>query len=281
MTPAAVVFSDTEYPLPMTVHGFRIAILATCLLASLPLAAQQRASLAERVEALERQANAGQGSVALLNQIEQLRSELQSLRGQIEELQRQQEVQAGNARSQYLDLDSRLVRLEGGAPVASPGETVAELPSDTGSAESPPPATIVEPAEAPAPGSASEEQDYLAAFEELKRGDYVAASRAFQAFLATHPGGTYAPNALYWLGESYYVTQNYPMAEQQFRAVIAQYPDHAKTADALLKVGLSQYGQDRYGAAKSTLADVIERYPGTDVARTAQENLRSMRLNGL
>ena len=254
----------------------RIATLATCLLAALPVSAQ-RASLADRVAALERQAAAPQGNVELLNQITLLRNELQALRAQIEELQRQQQVQADNARSQYLDLDGRLVRLEGGAP--APSAAAIDVPADTGSAQSAPPETIVGSVPAPGAGGVGEEDAYLAAFDELKRGDYVASARAFEEFLVHHPGGTYAPNALYWLGESYYVTQNYAMAERQFQAVVDRFPAHDKAAGALLKVGLSQYGQDAFEAAAATLAEVADRYPGTDVARTAEDALRSMRLN--
>ena len=248
----------------MSLRTFRIAIAATCLLVSLPLAA------------------APQGSVELLNQLTVLRNEVQALRAEIEQLQRQQQLQADNARSQYLDLDSRLARLEGGAPV--PGAAALEVPADSGPAVSPPPETV---AEAPAPdgeiavASGNEEQDYLAAFDALKQGDYVASARAFQEFLARHPDGFYAPNALYWLGESYYVTQNYAMAERQFQAVIDRFPLHDKAAGALLKVGLSQYGQDAFEAAAGTLAEVVARYPGTDVARTAEDSLRSMRLDGI
>ena len=265
----------------MPVRTLRIATLATCLLASLPVAAQ-RASLADRVEALERQAAASQGNVELLNQITLLRNELQALRSQLEELQRQQQVQADNARSQYLDLDGRLVRLEGGAP--APAAAVIEAPGDTGSADPSPPETVGDAAPGDVPDASDpgdEERAYLAAFDELKRGDYVASARAFEEFLVRHPGGLYAPNALYWLGESYYVTQNYAMAEQQFQAVVDRFPAHDKAAGALLKVGLSQYGQDAYASAAATLAEVAARYPGTDVARTAEDALRSMRLNAL
>ena len=246
---------------------------------SLPLAAQQRASLADRVAALERQAAAPQGNVELLNQITVLRNEVQALRAQIEELQRALQLQQDTARSQYLDLDSRLARLEGGAPVAAPGGTaVIEVPADSVSDDAPPPETIVEPAPAASP---DEEAEYLAAFDELKRGDYVASASAFEAFLVRHPGGAYAPNALYWLGESYYVTQNYAEAERQFRAVVDRFPGHDKAAGALLKVGLSQYGQGATEAAAATLTEVIARYPGSDVARTAADSLRSMRLETL
>ena len=250
----------------MSLRTFRTAFAATCLLAALPLAAAPQ----------------GTGSVELLNQVTVLRTEVQALRAEIEQLRRQQQLQADNARSQYLDLDGRLVRLEGGAPVPAPA--ALEVPADSGSAVSPPPQAVVEaprPGDAPAAASGNEEQDYLAAFDALKHGDYVESARAFQAFLAHHPDGFYAPNALYWLGESYYVTQNYGMAEQQFQAVIDRFPRHDKAAGALLKVGLSQYGQDAFEAAAGTLAEVVARYPGTDVARTAEDSLRSMRLDGL
>lgn len=243
----------------MTVRKIRLAVFAACLFASLPLAAAPQA-----------------GNVELLNQITALRAELQALRAHMEELQRELEVQQGQARSQYLDLDSRLLRLEGGTPAAPPA--TIEVPADSGSAEAAPPDTIVEPAPAP---SGNEQADYLAAFDELKRGDYVASASAFESFLVRHPRGTYAPNALYWLGESYYVTQNYDLAEQQFQAVVDQFPHHDKAAGALLKVGLSQYGQGAVEAAAATLAEVMARYPGTDVARTAGDSLRSMRLEAL
>ena len=243
----------------MTARTLRLAFLA-CLAVSLPLAA------------------APQGNVELLNQITVLRAELQALRAQIEELQRDLALQRDQGRSQYLDLDSRLGRLEGGAPAAGPASSVIEVPADSVAGDAPPPETIVEPA---AVASEDEKADYLDAFDALKRGDYVASASAFESFLMRHPAGTYAPNALYWLGESYYVTQNYDMAERQFRAVIDRFPHHDKAAGALLKVGLSQYGQGAVEAAASTLAEVIARYPGTDVARTAGDSLRSMRLEAL
>ena len=46
-------------------------------------------------------------------------AEVQALRGQIEELQQQLEQAKQGQRSQYLDLDGRLNRLEGGAPASA------------------------------------------------------------------------------------------------------------------------------------------------------------------
>src|SRR4249919_2667030 len=101
--------------------SMRRFIMATTLAAALVAAAPafaQRVSLADRVAALEQQAANNQGNVDLLNQVTQLKSEVQALRSQLEELQQQQEQARQASRNQYLDLDGRLNRLEGGA--ASP-----------------------------------------------------------------------------------------------------------------------------------------------------------------
>ncbi|HLL17971.1 MAG TPA: tol-pal system protein YbgF, partial [Rubrivivax sp.] len=120
---------------------------------------------------------------------------------------------------------------------------------------------------------------YGVAFNALKAGNYADASQLFLSFLELHPSGAYAPTALYWLGESYYVTQNYPLAMEQFRTLLARYPTHDKASGALLKLGLAQYGLGQADAAERTLAQVVERYPGSDVARTADARLRTIRVS--
>jgi tol-pal system protein YbgF len=242
----------------------------------------QRASLAERVAALEQHAAGNQGNVELVNQITQLRSEVQAQRAQIEELQHQLDEMQKRNRSQYIDLDSRLGRLEGGGAAAGPSASAASAPALPAA----PPAASA-PAEVPPavygdPGAIAKGMDergaYDNAFAALRDGQYDESARRFQAFLQQFPSGTYAPNALYWLGESYYVTQNYPLAQQQFQALLDRYPTHDKAPGALLKVGLSQYSQRQLDAAQATLQQVVDRYPGTDAARTAQDRLRAIQL---
>src|SRR3546814_4313974 len=101
--------------------------------------------------------------------------------------------------------------------------------------------------------TADERGDYEVAFNALKAGQYAESAQLFQDFLRAHPSGAYAPNAYYWLGESYYVTQNYTLAQQQFQALIDRYPTPDKAPGALLKVGLSQYGQQLVTEAEKTL----------------------------
>jgi tol-pal system protein YbgF len=254
-------------------HFFIATTFAAALVAAAPASAQ-RASLADRVAALEQQASNNQGNVDLLNQVTQLKSEVQALRSQIEELQQQQEQAKQASRNQYLDLDGRLNRLEGGAASPPAATTTSQPPPATGGDQQPAvygdPGTLAQ--------GEGERGAYEAAFDALKAGRYADSANLFQQFLQDYPSGSYAPNALYWLGESYYVTQNYALAQQQFQMLLDRYPTHDKAAGALLKVGLSQYGLKQMDAAEATLSQVGQRYPGSDAARTADDRLRAIQL---
>ncbi|MEL1265538.1 tol-pal system protein YbgF [Pseudoxanthomonas putridarboris] len=262
-------------------------VLAAALVAAAPAAHAQRQSLADRVAALEAKANNPQQNLDLLNRANQLEAEVRELRAQLEQLQNENEQLKQRNRDQYLDLDSRLNRLEGSAPVGPP------IAPPVSSAPAPKPATPAAasvPAERPptvhgdmgAVAAAGDERTaYNVAFDRLKAGEYADSAELFTSFLQLYPNGVYAPNALYWLGESYYVTQNYALAADQFRALLAQYPTHDKAPGSLLKLGLCDYGLGRLAEAESTLADVIARYPGTDVARTADDRLKAIQFGRL
>jgi tol-pal system protein YbgF len=264
--------------------------LSACLVLALAFAAPasaQRVSTGDRLTALEQQLSATRsGNLDLLNQIGELKAEVQSQRAQIEELQQQLEQQKQSGRAQYLDLDGRLNRLESGAtpPAAVPQSTVPAPPVAKPTAPVPvatvqdtPPRVYGDPATLGT--NVDERSAYNIAFDALKAGRYAESARLFQAFLDTHPSGAFAPNAMYWLGESYYVTQNYALAQEQFQSLIDQHPTHDKAAGALLKVGLCQYGLRQLDAAEATLGKVVARYPGSEAARTADDRLRAIQLS--
>ena len=266
----------------------RSVLLALAFYAAAAPAFAQRVSLADRVARLEQQAANNQGNVDLLNQVTQLRSEVQALRAQIEELQQQNEQLKQSARNQYLDLDGRVGQLDGQAPAATtaPANAASRAASTATGSKAATPAGASADRAPPVYGDAGrlaqgadERGAYTAAFDGLKAGNYVESARLFQQFLASYPAGAYAPNALYWLGESYYVTQNYALAQQQFQALLDRYPTHDKAPGALLKVGLAQSGLKQMDAADATLSQVAQRYPGSDAARTAEDRLRAIQLN--
>ncbi|NLC61910.1 MAG: tol-pal system protein YbgF [Gammaproteobacteria bacterium] len=255
--------------------------VAAALVAAAPASAQ-RASLADRVAALERQESMSRSSnVDLLEQVNELRREVVSLRSQIEELQHGLEQLRETSRAQYLDADGRLNRLEGGMPAPALPDPDGDgdglpvpVPDSTAGADAPAPRAS--PAQDP-----DERAAYEAAFSALRAGEYERAADLFEQFLQVHPSGNLAPNAHYWLGESFYVLEDYERAQRQFEALIEQFPEDSRAPRALLKVGLSQFGRQQLDAAEETLAAVVERYPGSDAAVTADDRLRAIRLSRL
>ncbi len=253
-------------------------VVAAALVAAAPAYAQ-RQSLADRVGALEVQVNNSQANTDMLNQLQQLRSEMQALQGTIEQLQHENEQLKQRNRDQYLDLDGRLNRLEG-----TPEGGGAVAPVTPAAAAAKPAATTSERAptvrgDASSQAAAGDERAaYNVAFDALKAGKYDDSAQLFQSFLELYPNAAYTPNALYWLGESYYATRNFKMAEAQFSDLVGRYPTHDKAAGGLLKLGLSQFGEGATAQAQQTLEQVISRFPGSDAARTAQDRLQSIRL---
>ena len=282
-------------------------------------ASAQRLSLAERVERLEQQQAGGQGgnAVDLVNQINALQSQVQSLQGQVEELKHQLDEAKQRSKDQYIDLDSRIGRMEGHAPngapppaaganardnapppdiqlgggnrdqAPAPRNSARDVPQNArgnvgelrdeerGDLNAPPPDQ--RDSAAPPADAAGEQPTYDAAFAALKDGRYAESARRFQSFLDQYPSSGLASNAYYWLGESYYVTQNYKIALQSFQTLLQRYPESQKAPDALLKVGYSQYELKQWDQAEATLNQVVQTYPDTTVAHLAQGRLRALK----
>ncbi|HEX4479951.1 MAG TPA: tol-pal system protein YbgF [Rudaea sp.] len=270
----------------------------------------QRMSLAERVTALEQQAqnhNGAQGNIELVNQINALQSQVQTLQGQVEELRHQVDEMRNRSKEQNIDLDSRIGRLEGRNPTgATPPPPVnpnnGNLPDmNLSGAQSAPPSqpppqqqqavddqaiasTMPPDRGAPPPPVASSPDDMKAAYDQafaaLKDGRYAESARRFQVFIQQYPNADLTPNAYYWLGESYYVTQNYPISLDTFNHLLQQFPDSQKAPDALLKIGYCQYEMKQWDQAEATLNQVVQKYPNTTQSSLAQGRLRALKLEG-
>lgn len=256
--------------------------IASATLFALPAVAQDRLSLADRVSRLEQQSQANAGSTSLVNQVNDLQQQVSQLQGQIEELQHQNKQLQDSQKAQYADVDSRLGRIEkGAAPTQPPPSAAASTPppaTPAAAAASQAPSSAAPAASSTSPGQAApaEQAAYDAAFKSLRGGDYVTASRGFRDFLTKYPDSALAPNAYYWLGESYYVTMNYPVAIEAFQRLVKNYPQSEKVSDGLLKVGYCQIELKQQDAAVATLKQVVAKYPSSKAAGLAQERLRRL-----
>lgn len=254
-------------------------------------------------------ASAQEGS-NLVYQMQALMEEVRELRGLVESQQRELENLRRRQRDQYLDLDQRLQQLgQDGVTAISPlAEPVGEdrpepAASDRdGSADPEPPVVADVPdvrapieagmevaplaggtAEAPRDlGTPTEEEQaaYDRAFRALREQRYADAAEGFSTFLDRFGESSYAPNALYWLAETYYVTRDFETALRFFGQLRDRYPDSNKDGDALLKVGFSHFELRQWTEARAALEQVRSEHAGTTLARLAESRLRDMRLAG-
>lgn len=234
------------------------------------------------------------GIIQLLNQIDQLNGEIAKLRGQIEVLSNQNDILTKRQKDFYLDIDTRLRKLEGAPVDGAPGISPASLTSSTvltspgavvGTAPtSPPPAapaqTTSTPAQSAAALAAARDQAdkvYDVGSNLFKRNDFAAAIRAFQTYMKDYPTGALVSNAQYWIGISYRNLKDYANARSAQETLIRLYPDSPKVPDALLEIANVQGETGDAGSARNTLEDIIARYPASDAATKARTRLAPQR----
>ncbi|VDZ80079.1 Putative periplasmic protein contains a proteinprenylyl transferase domain protein [Salmonella bongori] len=99
---------------------------------------------------------------------------------------------------------------------------------------------------------------------------------AFQNFIKKYPDSTYQPNANYWLGQLNYNKGKKDDAAYYFASVVKNYPKSPKAADAMYKVGVIMQDKGDTAKAKAVYQQVISKYPGTDGAKQAQKRLNAM-----
>ena len=124
--------------------------------------------------------------------------------------------------------------------------------------------------------SESEKQDYQQAYDDLRNGRTSNAITGFNAYIANHPGGAYASNAQYWLGEAHRVNMDNASARKAFNAVVETYPSSAKVPDALLKLGYIEMEEKNPTKAREILTRVTTEFPSSKASALAQNKLLSL-----
>jgi tol-pal system protein YbgF len=250
-TANAGLFSDNEAHAKIAVQQEQIKAQAA-----------QAQAIEARLAKLEEQIK-NQSLLDLLSQIEALNQELRRLSGQIEELRFGIETTQKRQKDFYVDIDSRLRRLE----------TQASAPSASSSAgEAAAPATAAAPVD-----PAAENRAYDAAFELFRGGNYSAAITGFQNFLKTYPNSSLAPSAQYWIGNGHYALKNYRAAIATQQQLISQFPESSKIPDAWLNIASAQMEMGENKTARRTLEDLVNKYPGSEAADKAKKRLASLR----
>ena len=119
-------------------------------------------------------------------------------------------------------------------------------------------------------------EDYQAAFELLKEGDYETARNAFIAFIDLYQDSEFLDDAKYWLAETYYAQKAYAKALEEFESIQIQFPDSGKIPETILKSGFCYLELGNFEQAKQILNGVTSQYPNTSVARLAIQKLKTL-----
>lgn len=229
-----------------------------------------------------------------------IEEELRQLTGRIEQLEFGQRALEGRIDRLIQDLDQRLLALEGegggataqaegpatrralapadarvGDEAAEAGEEATGGGADARPADErtlgvvpqsallglprPEPGTIAPP---PQTTALPPQQQYDAAMQLLRAGDYAGAERGLQLFLELNPEHALAPNAAYWLAETHYVRKSYAAAAAAFARNYRMYgKDDTKAPDNLLKLGMSLQGLQEMDKACRTYAELAKEFP--------------------
>jgi tol-pal system protein YbgF len=247
--------------------------------------------LEERIGALEAQLKSG-GLVDLANQLESIRADVAKLRGQIEVLTHELAEAQKRQRDLYVDLDSRLRRIEtaqaaapaatappaAGGDAAAPGGVAAPggaaMPGGSpGASGTLPPATGTAAGAARPADAGAEQRIYDGALELFKRGDYPGAIAGFTSFVRAYPKSALAPSAQYWIGNAHFARRDYRAAITAQRTLIANYPDSSKVPDALLNIASAQSELGDAAGARRTHEEIVARHPQSEAAAKAKQRL--------
>ncbi len=273
----AALFGDDEARRQITIERQRLDDLKFEL-------TKQQEAVDARIGKLEEAAKV-QPLLDLFTQLEALKLEMSKLRGQVEVLNNSIENTGKRQRDMYIDLDTRLRRLEqqsalGPAPAPVPAAPGAVAPAPASAAAASAPAAI--PATPPvaavttaSPGA--ENHTYDAAQAQRRIGNYQGAIVAFQNFIKQYPQSNLAPRAQYWIGDSYFNLRDFKLAIASQQTLIKTYPDSPSVPDAMLNIASSQIEMGESITGRRTLEDLVARYPVSDAADKAKRRLATLR----
>jgi tol-pal system protein YbgF len=207
-------------------------------------------------------------------EIEELRAQLASLEGRIDEAEHQAESALSEARA------ARQEAAGGGGAGTGPGpgpdpELGARPPQAPASVD---PGTLPEGAAGQAV-AANEVQGYREAYAAWRAGDTQACIDRFQQFLQTYPSSAYADDAAFWMADCYFKRGEYQLAILRFDDVPRMYPTGNKAADALYRQGeaLIRLGPSYSKAARRAFERVVQEYPDSPRVPEAKRQLEALR----
>lgn len=124
-------------------------------------------------------------------------------------------------------------------------------------------------------GNPTAVQMYEASLQQLRRGSNATARAGFRQFLQQYPTAAEAPDALYFIGESF-STESPDSAAAYYAQVADRYPASARSASALYRLGAMAESARDTAAARGYYQRLIAKYPTSNEAALARDRLKAL-----
>jgi len=213
-----------------------------------------------------------QAVLQLQAQIETLKQDIASLRGEREQLLREITLLQRALKDTNVEIEERFQKING----------------QLAKQEATPPSPVKE--EAPKSSKVNvqvdgfefladpdEKRDFEAAFVLFRKGDFAAAAKEFAQFVRVYSASGYKPSALYWLGSAKFARRDFNEAIAQLKGLANDFPNHARTPEAMLTIGNAQLEIKQAKEARKTFNELLKLYPTTEAAAAAKDRLAQIK----
>lgn len=126
-----------------------------------------------------------------------------------------------------------------------------------------------------APAGPGPDQMYDLSLQQFRRGSLGTARLGFREFLRVYPTHERAPDALFYVGESW-ASETPDSAAAVYQQVVKTYANSSRAPAALYKLGLLAEQRGDRAAARTYFARVIAGYPRSDEANLARDKLQRL-----
>ena len=223
------------------------------------------------------QANSGARLDTMSTQIQGISDNLQETLARMGKLN-QQLTDAQNA---IQGIDAKLASSAPPPTAAAPGAAAPGVPGAAAAPSGLPPipgATGAPASAASLPPAALPSADllYSNGLRDLNGKKYDLAAQEFGDYLKFYSTTDLASNAQFYVGEIFFVQQQYDQAVDSYSKVINNYPKSFKLAPAHLKRALALIALGQKNSGVSELRMVVKSYPGTDEERRAKAKLQEL-----
>ncbi|WP_243312872.1 tol-pal system protein YbgF [Fundidesulfovibrio agrisoli] len=242
-----------------------------------------------------------QAQANALAEVDGLRSRVQQLSAQVEELNLQVRSLTsgdggGGGANSLPELSRRIQKLEGnlkqvasqlGVEIDGQVPAAQQAPAtDQGqpamqqAAPQQPQAQAQAPVQGKAPGKPTDvpaatntdpaEAIYAKGMQAFQAKEYDKAASMWGDVAKNYPKHTLAPNAYFWMGEAYFQKGDMPQAVLNYQEVIEKFPKSNKAPAAMLKQGMAFQKLNKKEAAKMIFQDLVKKFPDSAEARRAK-----------